>query len=198
MATTKSIQKSCHQRIPFIPILLQPVHEVAYFLSPLPICWHQMVGGALRDRSTIVWEDMTMINQPFRCPMPMPKDGTPNIYRDDAGHDGHIYIEIYWVHSSRHLFSPLGEEDPSSDQFFRNRLTAPRIMTHPNCRFSSFLCKNWEDFISSPRTLPSASCNVLASASWRFPNLKKVGRGGSNNRSQWDVWLEVTADPGAP
>lgn len=73
MATTKSIQKSCHQRIPFIPIHSQPVHEVAYFLSPLPICSHLMVGAALRDRSTIVWEDVTMINQPFRCPMLMPK-----------------------------------------------------------------------------------------------------------------------------
>ena len=76
MATTKSIQKCCHQRIPSIqsiPIHLQPVHEVAYFLSPLPICSHLMVGAALRDRSTIVWEDVTMINQPFRCPMLMPK-----------------------------------------------------------------------------------------------------------------------------
>lgn len=147
---------------------------------------HYSVGGHDNDQPTLSVSNANA------------KDGTPNIYRDDAGHDGHIYIEIYWVHSSKHLFSPpLGEEDPYCNltNFFWKRLMAPRIMARPNCRLSSFLCKNWEDFISSPQTLPSASCNVLASASWRFPNLKKVG---SNNRSQWEVWLEVTTDQGAP
>ena len=66
--------------------------EVAYFLSPLPICWHRMVGAALRDRSTIAWEDITLINQPLRCP-PRPKHGTPNVYRDYAEQDWHIYID---------------------------------------------------------------------------------------------------------
>ena len=182
MATTKSIQKSCHQRIPFIPILLQPVHEVAYFLSPLPICWHRMVGAALRDRSTTVWEDMTMINQPFRCPTLMPKmehQMSVEIMLDKTD----TLILRYLEYTAQDIYFHLHLEQRTLNLtiFFWKRLTAPRIMAPPNCRLSSFLAKTGRILFHLP-----GHCQVPLATCW-LQHLE-----GFQTSKRWAVRVPIT------
>lgn len=170
------------KRIPFIPILSQPVHEVDYFLSPLPICSHLMVGVALRDRSTIVWEDMTMINQPFRCPMLMPKmehQMSIEIMLDTT--DTLILRYIEYTAQNIYFHLHLEKRILHLTNFFWKRLTAPRIMARPNCRLSSFLAKTGRILFHLP-----GHCQVPLATCW-LQHLE-----GFQTSKRWAVGVPIT------
>ena len=131
---------------------------------------HYSVGGRDNDQPTLPVSNANA------------KDGTPNVYRDYAGHDWHIDIEIYWVHSSNHDFHlHLEQRTFNLTNFFWNRLTAPRIMARPNCRLSRFLAKTGRILFHLP-----GHCQVPLATCW-LQHLE-----GFETSKRWAVGVPIT------